>query len=276
VWHAQRFQAAPTAEGVAVLSQTLVATRAELRRVGALPPDQEYDPLATVPAARRAVTEQSGLVCVGLDGHWSGRAMHTMFFEQCLGADMSRSRSMGQDAHDEEAFVDVALGRLDVDLRPVPADEQRHVDAVLLNQHIRFAGSQHGVWDRGLRGSDLAEELYVQAFRGVVCIVTSLNPAALAHVRTLPGVDLALSKGTPHSEIASRLQEAIEANHEAVRARLSDFLRKALRTTNAIAALLQQGTDGVNIAEARQLVTELAEAARRECLRHGTFNCGKK
>ena len=49
-----------------------------------------------------------------------------------------------------------------------------------------------------------------------------------------------------------------------MRARLSDFLREALRTTNAIAALLQQGTGGVDIAEARRLVTELAEAARRE------------
>eukprot|EP00966_Prymnesium_polylepis_P162985 3766465-Prymnesium_polylepis.1 len=117
--------------------------------------------------------------------------MHDMFFEHCLGADMSRSLSLGQDARDEDAFVDVALGHVDADLQPVPVDEQRHADVVLLNQYIRIPGPRLGGWDPGLLGSDVAEQLDARAFRGVVCIVTSLNPAAIAHVRTLPGVDLA-------------------------------------------------------------------------------------
>ena len=199
VWLARRFQAAPTAEGVAALSQALVATRAQLRAVGALPPDREGRLPAMEPAVRGLVSEQSSLVCVGLDSQWSSRVMHTMFFEQCLGADMSRSRSMGEDARDEDALVDVALGHLDADLQPVPGEQQRHVNAVLRNQYIRFPGPWQGGWDRRLLGSDLAEQLDARAFHGVVCIVTSLNPAALAHVRTLPGVDLALSRSTPLS-----------------------------------------------------------------------------
>ena len=78
-------------------------------------------------------------------------------------------------------------------------------------------------------------------------------------------VDLALSKSTPHSEMASWLQEAMEVKGGAVWARLSDFRREALHATNAAAALAHQGTDIADVAEARRLVTGLTEAARREC-----------
>ena len=36
-----------------------------------------------------------------------------------LGADMARSRSIGETEAECRAFVDLALGRLDVDLQPV-------------------------------------------------------------------------------------------------------------------------------------------------------------
>jgi len=268
VWLAQQFQAAPSVQGIASLSHALVATRAQLQAVGVLPPDLGSGNASTtnteemgIGATCHSTVEHSGLACLGLDSHWSGRAMQTMFFEQCLGADMSRSLSMGEGARDEDMFMEVALGRLDGDLQPVPMGEQHHVDVVVVNQYIRNPGPQLGGWDHGRVGSDLAEQLDARGFRGVFCVITALNPEALADVRTLPGVDIALPKSMPHADMAARVLEAVEAKHLRVQTVLSGFLRGALEATNAIADLQQSG--GTDASEALRELAGLRNAADR-------------
>ena len=188
--------------------------------------------------------------------------MQTMFFEQCLGADMSRSLSMGEGARDEDMFMEVALGRLDGDLQPVPVGEQHHVDVVVVNQYIRTPGPQLEGWVHGRLGSDLAEQLDARGFRGAFCVITALNPEALAEVRTLPGVDIALPKSTPHADMAARVLEAVEAKHLRVQTVLSGFLRGALEATTAIADLQQSG--GTDASEALRELAGLHRAVRRD------------
>ena len=279
VWLAQQFQAAPSVQGIASLSHTLIATRAQLQAVGVLPPPDHgsgnssttYTDEMGIGATCQSTVEHSGLVCLGLDSHWSGRAMQTMFFEQCLGADMSRSLSMGEGARDEDMFMEVALGRLDGDLQPVPVGEQHHVDVVVVNQYICTPGPQLEGWDHGRLGSDLAEQLDARAFRGVVCVITALNPEALADVRTVPGVDIALPKSTPHADIAARVLEAVEAKHLRVQTVLSGFLRGALEATNAIADLQQSG--GTDASEALRELAGLRNAADRSDIPAVTAAC---
>ena len=270
VWLARQFQAAPSVQGIASLSHTLVATRAQLQAVGVLPPpDHDSGNSSTTYTEEMGIgattchstVEHSGLVCLGLDSHWSGRAMQTMFFEECLGADMSRSLSMGEGARDEEMFMEVALGRLDGDLQPVPVGEQHHVDVVVVNQYIRNPGPQLEGWDHGRLGSDLAEQLDARGFRGVFCLITALNPEALADVHTLPGVDIALPKSTPHADMAARVLKAVEAKHLWLQTVLNGFLRGALEATNVIADLQQLG--GSSFPEALRKLSGLRNAADR-------------
>jgi len=257
-WHARRFGQAPAAEGAARMRRALEEARAQLRAVGALPAgggEPEADPAA--PAAAGASPPRGGdLVCLGLDANWSGRATHALVFEHCLGADMARSRSLGGRAGDADAFVDAALGRLDAGLRPVEGGARRHADVVLLSQRLAAPAALGAA----PTGGDVAARLARLGFRGVVCLLTALDGAALEAARSLPGVDLVLSKGAPRGEMGARLRVAMGAKRAEARARLLAFRREARRATNAAAQLLQQGGDGPT---ARRPALELAPLARR-------------
>ena len=276
VWLAQQFRAAPSAEGVAALSRALDATRAQLRALGALPPAQggerggsraagvgdwragfgleASDGVRPTPAG--VVGGRSSLACVGFDTHWSGRAMHGIFFEHGLGADPAHCRVLGEGACDEAALLQVALGQWDAQLQPVPFHRQRHADVVLLNHEVR----PRMLGEPEVLGSDLAERLRQRGFRGTVCIVTSLNREAIARVRELPGVDMAWPKGALHADMAAGVLRAVEAKRQLVRSELACFLRDALQATNSAAAL--QGQSGGSD-EAHRTLADLRNAAAR-------------
>jgi len=138
-------------------------------------------------------------ICVGVDDDgFNAEIMESVIFDK-LGADMSRSCYVGQTFEEQECFLDLALGRLDKALQPVPKNEQRPADLVLLDQNLRG----------DVLGSDLAQQLKERGFRGVTCIVTGSSAAHIASLRTRPGVDLAFEKGGNMVELASVLHREV-------------------------------------------------------------------
>ena len=153
--------------------------------------------------------------------------------------------------------MEVALGQLDAQLRPVPLHEQRHADVVLLNHEVRLRalGSSR---EPELLGSDIAERLLQRGSRGTVCISTSLNQEAIARLRELPGVDKAWPKSALHADVAADVLRAVDDKRRLVHSELCRFLRSALGVTNSVAALLGQ-SGGAE--EALRALADLRSAA---------------
>ena len=59
------------------------------------------------------------------------------------GADMTRSGSIGRTEKEQCGFVDVALGKLDVSLKPVEPERQRAADVLLMDQNILLNNQPH-------------------------------------------------------------------------------------------------------------------------------------
>ena len=92
------------------------------------------DPSNTMPTAEPTSTAESilpaaePLVCIGIDDSCGPRALQQAMFEHILKADMSRSISIGATKGEQTAFIDMALGRLDIQMQEVAPELQRHAE----------------------------------------------------------------------------------------------------------------------------------------------------
>jgi hypothetical protein len=118
--------------------------------------------------------------------------VHKCLFEQILKADMGRCVVGGSTAEQQDAFVDVALGRLDSRHQNVPFKHQRHADIAVLDQNIRLDDEVR------VLGTELATRLKQNNFQGVCAILTgsSVHSEHFNSLRSMPGVDLVLEKGS--------------------------------------------------------------------------------
>ena len=284
VWLAQQFRVAPSMHGITALSHALAATRVQLQAISVLPPAQEDEDAdaagftdlrewwpsadldvhtSMVENAELGARERSSLTCVGLDSHWSGRSMQAMFFEHGLGADPSRCCVVDDGVRDTEAVIQVVLGRLDAQFQPVPLHKQRHADVVLLNQvqAIRlFMPDGGGPPDIEVLGNGIAAQLQQQGYRGTVCILTSLAREGIAHLRTLPGIDVVQSKGALHANMAAQVLEVVEIKQRQARNELGIFMHRVRGVTNAVAELQQQG-GGTDTSEVLCTLNDLMSTA---------------
>lgn len=148
------------------------------------------------------VTDEPGLVCVGLDDDMFQRQCLTILFSEMLQADMSRSIVLGDTDEQMEAFVGVALGELDLQLQPVPLRQQMQVHVVVIDQNIY---SHTGKSDVG-PGTRYAAELRNKGYTGVICILTGSSEAEIERIiRSNTCVDLVFPKGTPLKKLAQGL-----------------------------------------------------------------------
>jgi len=147
------------------------------------------------------------LVCVGIDDCQSLQQVHKCLFEQILKADMGRCVVGGSTAEQQDAFVDVALGRLDSRHQNVPFKHQRHADIAVLDQNIRLDDEVR------VLGTELATRLKQNNFQGVCAILTgsSVHSEHFNSLRSMPGVDLVLEKGMPLPDVARELRRALAA-----------------------------------------------------------------
>ena len=100
------------------------------------------------------------------------REMQLVIMEDALHADMERSISVGETRDEQDGFVDLALGRVDVRGQPVPLEKQRPADIVLLDYNVRET----------LLGSEVASRLRQEGFGGVVCLLTGSSEAELSRL----------------------------------------------------------------------------------------------
>eukprot|EP00966_Prymnesium_polylepis_P326153 7382077-Prymnesium_polylepis.1 len=145
------------------------------------------------------------LVCVGVDDIESLRVTQRLVFQYGFRADMARSASVGASRAEQERFVDLALGRVDADGRPVPPGARRHADVALIDQNVACEGHPT------LLGSDLAAALAREGFSGLACIFTGSSAEAIGRLNALPGVDLAEPKLTDMQQLAERCCRALAA-----------------------------------------------------------------
>jgi hypothetical protein len=113
------------------------------------------------------------------------RAVLDGLIEHVLHADMTRSGSIGETAEERNAFVDVAMGRLDLQLRPTAEGARFEADVALLDQNI----------GPGVFGTEIAAALRARGFRGVTCVITGSSPDDVGRLGALPAVDLCVEKG---------------------------------------------------------------------------------
>ena len=134
-------------------------------------------------------SDDSGVVrrpiVVGIDDDPMCRAVLDGLIEHVLHADMTRSGSIGETAEERNAFVDVAMGRLDLQLRPTAEGARFEADVALLDQNI----------GPGVFGTEIAAALRARGFRGVTCVITGSSPDDVGRLGALPAVDLCVEKG---------------------------------------------------------------------------------
>lgn len=160
--------------------------------VRAMHAGREQAIVEVVPAAPRML---------GLADTLLWRQLHTHAFIQ-LGADMAHSVSLGATATEQAAFVDVALGRLDVHLRPVPLSMQQPIDIVLLDSSINLGG-------RKLGAAHLISLLRVTGYTNLICVFTGMSSRLRYRMRTNPQTDLVLAKGLAPEELGMRVRLAL-------------------------------------------------------------------
>ena len=169
--------------------------------------DEEAPAAPTPPLLRKP----GSLVCVGLDDDSMAREMQLVIMASALHADMERSISVGETHQEQDGFVDLAMGRVDVHGQPVPLEEQRPADIALLDYNVRET----------LLGSEVAARLRREGFSGVVCLLTGSSNAELSRLAELEGLDLALPKlGVPIKEIGAKILRVLAKKDG--RARRSD------------------------------------------------------
>eukprot|EP00966_Prymnesium_polylepis_P336021 7391351-Prymnesium_polylepis.2 len=158
-------------------------------------------PSTEAPAA--AGDAQPSMVAISIDDDPMMRLLHRTLFTHFLGS--SSFRCLGADDDEIDGFVECALGMRSLQsLQRLGDDELQHqADVVILDQHIERPGEGGMVL-----GTELAAKLKERSFEGVTCILTA-SSAQLKVIGSLPGVDLAVEKGAPLTDLARRLQDAL-------------------------------------------------------------------
>ena len=162
--------------------------------------DNEDEQLANNSNALDEVTatDRAPLVCLGLDDTLMLRKMHMLLFKLFMGADMTRSGSLGATRDEITHFVDVVMGRRDLSLRPARTTP---ADVVLIDQNLC---DDDDTFDRG---EDIALRLREEQFAGVICVLTGSNTEELERLSRLPHVDVVLEKGTDLLHLSRLLKE---------------------------------------------------------------------
>jgi len=122
--------------------------------------------------------------------------------QHVLPVDMASSSWIGGNQAELDAFVDLALGRLDADMNP--AAEPRQADITILDQNLLLDNREY------LVGTELVTELRAQGFRGKCLLVTASVGSQLVEIRNTAGIDAVMSKGDPR--IADSLKELARAH----------------------------------------------------------------
>ena len=150
-------------------------------------------------------TESSrGLRCLGVDDDKFSRAMQTVMFDVFLGADMKRSRCLGESLAETTVAVDVAMGMRDMwTLKPLEYPHAQ-VEVVFVDKNICYK-------ETTVQGSDLCHQLYERGFRGVTCILTGSTEEEVADIARKPGVDMAFEKGANSKTIAACIRSKLQA-----------------------------------------------------------------
>ena len=162
-------------------------------------------PAVPTPAAAGTTGQYT---CIGIEDDPFQRMLMYMMFEHKLDADMNRSVVVGKDAHECGLFVDVALGKLDTQFMPVAPAAQHPADIAVLDQNIEADGKLF------LLGTDLAAQLHMRGFSGVVCIMTASGGAWREELARCPGVDLVVFKSDPETTYKA-IQAAVRRKHQA-------------------------------------------------------------
>ena len=149
-----------------------------------------------------------GLCCIGVDDCHFLRAMHLVMFETFIGADMSRSNSVGANLEEALALVDIALGRLDSKTFAPKPQPHVHADVVVIDQNMTFR-SETGE-PQACVGTDLAARLQEGGFTGVTCILSGSSRGEIEHLSTMPGVDMTFEKSASLNVIGARIRAEFE------------------------------------------------------------------
>lgn len=141
------------------------------------------------------------IVCLGIDDDPFIRSGHALVFAR-LGA--TKSRSLGATREEQVAFVDVAMGLLDMQLNPI--ESGRQADVLLVDQHIELHDKPH------LLGTAVVTELHRRGFNGVIVVVSGARDPNLTKLRTCPGVDMVADKSVLSSRgFVTKIQDALAA-----------------------------------------------------------------
>ena len=147
------------------------------------------------------------IVCC-VDDSDAMRNLLDMIIEDFLDAEGpgEKSGTLGATRDEQNAFVDVALGKLDLKLQPrePPFDE---ADITVIDQNL---------WAKDeptLLGTELVRQLRAQGFAGVCCILTGASDEEITTIASTPGVDLALPKTTSAKRLAERCWLAAAEKH---------------------------------------------------------------
>jgi hypothetical protein len=134
-----------------------------------------------------------------------------MVISRFLHADMSRSRVLGETREEQDALIDLALGRLQTDLKTSIPEEgaagggggggggwRRQADVALIDQNLHD----------DVLGTSIAAELRQQGFCNVICIMTADSGDAVDALLAHPAVDCAFQKGTnTHTVVETVLKQ---------------------------------------------------------------------
>jgi len=136
------------------------------------------------------------LVGIGVDDSMMCRLIHKTLFEGFMKCDMTRSGSIGATAEEQEAFVEVAMGRLTLKLEAVPPADQQQADFVVLDNDLPQSG---------LSATVLAARLLQLGFSGLTAVLTGADREQINE----GGFDVVLSKGDPLKVASAKIWQAL-------------------------------------------------------------------
>jgi len=143
--------------------------------------------------------QSSPLFVACIDDSELPRQLMKLHLLPAMQADLGRSLVVGQTRDEQLHFVDFALGRIDVQMRPLPLPHQP-ADVVVVDQNLLLDGKPH------CYGTVLIEQLRIRGFTGVACIITADFKDA-EQLSKLPGVDLVVPKNINFSSLALQLRQ---------------------------------------------------------------------
>jgi len=157
-------------------------------------------PSTARPAAGWSASRRPIVCCV--DDSDAMRNLLEMILEDFMDAEGlgHLSGTLGATRAEQVAFIDVALGRLDLQLQPrseVPR-EIRAADITIIDQNLWAED------EPTLLGTELVRQLRAAGFLGVCCILTGASDEEISSILACPGVDLALPKITSAKKLAEQ------------------------------------------------------------------------